>query len=197
MTSAKLKRFSYEVCVMDLSFDSFRISDIKSSKDFFQAVKKSLCRKPNRETFALDLDWNENKKIKHQVVNEDIEFYKPKIGEIQIFQMNIAKDGIIEFDLDLKIGAIKFHTSDVGGRTILDKITQNSVGIDFDFEDFGQSNEQLLVYVAKLDDGSIREDSLDACFSYTESDMNEVHEELDDILLEITNEWYEAIFKRK
>ena len=197
MTSAKLKRLSYEVCVMDLNFDSIRITDIKSSKEFFQTVKSILCRYRNSETYALDFNWDENKRVKYEVVNEDIEFYKPKNGEIQIFQMNIAKDGNIEFELDPKLGAIKFHTSDVGGRTILDKITQNGVRINFDFEDFGSSNEELLIYVAKLDDGSILEDSVDAYFFYSEDDENQVHEEYDMTLSEITNEWYEAIFNRK
>jgi hypothetical protein len=197
MTSAKLKRLSYEVCVMDLNFDSIRISDIKSSKEFFQTVKSILCQYRNSETYALDFNWDENKRVKYEVVNEDIEFYKPKNGEIQIFQMNIAKDGNIEFELDPKLGAIKFHTSDVGGRTILDKITQNGVRINFDFEDFGSSNEELLIYVAKFDDGSILEDSVDAYFFYSEDDENQVHEEYDMTLSEITNEWYEAIFNRK
>ena len=197
MTSAKLKRLSYEVCIMDLNFDSFRISDIKSSKDFFQAVKSMLCQQANSETYALDFNWDENKRIKYEVVNEDIEHYKPKVGEVQIFQMNIAKKGNIEFDLDPKVGTIKFHTSDVGGQTVLDQITQNGIGIDFDFEDFGRPNEELLSYVVKFDDGSILEDSVDAYFSYSEDDENVVVEELDSTLSEITNEWYEAIFNRK
>ena len=197
MPNTKLKRLSYEVCVMDLNFDSIRISDIKSNKDFFQAVKSILCQYRNSKTYALDFDWDEIRRIKYEVVNEDIEYYKPKNGEIQIFQMNIAKKGNIEFDLDPKVGAIKFHTSDVGGRTVLDQITQNGDGIDFDFEDYGRPNEELLIYVAKFDDGSIIEDSVYAYFSYSEDDENVVVEELDSTLSEITNEWYEAIFNRK
>jgi hypothetical protein len=156
-----------------------------------------LCQQANSETYALDFNWDENKRIKYEVVNEDIEYYKPKVGEIQIFQMNIAKKGNIEFDLDPKVGAIKFHTSDVGGQTVLDQITQNGDGVDFEFSDFGRPNEELLSYVVKFDDGSILEDSVDAYFSYSEDDENVVVEELDSTLSEITNEWYEAIFNRK
>jgi len=197
MPDTKLKSLSYKVCVMDMTFDSIRISDIKSSKDFFQSVKRIHCRNPNRETYALDLDWNENKRIKYEVANEDIEYYKPKVGEIQIFRMTISKDGNITFKLNQKLDAIKFHTSNVGGRTILNKITQNGERVNFDFEDFGSPNEELLSYVVKFDDGSILEDSVDAYFSYSEDDENVVVEELDSTLSEITNEWYEAIFNRK
>lgn len=193
MTNTKLKLLSYTVCVMDLNFDSIRIADIKSSKDFFQAVKSILCHQSNSETYALDFDWDENKGIKYEVVNENIENYKPKNGEIQIFQMNIAKKGNIEFKYDPKLGAIKFHTSDVGGRTVLDQITQKGRSIYFEFEDFGKPNEELLVYVVKYEDGSIQQDHVVSYFSYGE-DENEMSEELDATLLEITDEWYEAIF---
>ena len=196
MPNSKLKRLSYEVCVMDLNFDSIRISDIKSNKDFFQAVKSILCQYGNSETYALDFDWDEIKRIKYEVVNEDIEYHKPTIGEVQIYQMNISKKGDFKFELDPKLGQIKFHTSNVGCKKILDRITQNGEGIEFYFEDYGRPNEELLSYAVKFDDGTILEDSVDAYFSYGD-DENEVYEELDATLREITNEWYEAIFNRK
>ena len=197
MPDTKLKRLSYQVCVMDLNSDSIRISDIKSSEDFFKSVKSILCGYiSNAETYVLDFNWNENKKIKYEVLTEEARHHKTKIDEIQIFQMNIAKKGNIEFDLDPKVGAIKFHTFDIGGQIVLDKITQDGEDIDFEIEDLGRPNEELLSYVAKFKDGSILEDSVDAYFSYGD-DENEVYEKLDTTLREITNEWYEAIFNRK
>lgn len=197
MTSAKLKRLSYQVCVMDLNSDSIRITDIKSSEDFFKSVKSILCGyTSNAETYVLDFNWNENKKVKYEVLTEEVIHHKPKIGEIQIFQMNIAKKGNIKFDLDPKLGSIKFHTFDIGGQVVLDRITQNEEDIDFEIEDLGRPNEELLSYVAKFKDGSILEDSVGAYFSYGYDD-NEVYEELDASLREITNEWYESIFNRK
>jgi hypothetical protein len=197
MTSAKLKRLSYQVSVMDLNTDSIRISDIKSSNDFFKSVKSILCGYSNdAETYVLEFNWNENKKVKYEVLTEEISHHKPKIGEIQIFQMNIAKKGNIEFDLDPKVGAITFHTFDIGGQIVLDRITQNEEDIDFEIVDLGRPNEELLRYLAKTEDGSILEDSVGAYFSYGD-DETEVYEELDATLREITNEWYKAIFKRK
>ncbi len=197
MPNTKLKRLSYQVCVMDLNSDSIRISDINSSEDFFKSVKSILCGYfSHAESYVLEFNWNENIKIKHEVLTEVVPYHKPKIGEIQIFQMNIAKKGNIEFDLDPKLGTIIFHTFDVGGQLVLDKITQEDEDIDFEIEDFGRPNEELLSYVAKFNDGSIIEDSVGASFTYGD-DENEVYEELDATLREITNKWYEAIFNRK
>ena len=198
MSEEKLKRFSYQTSVMDLYFDSIRISDIKSSKEFFQSVKNVLYGFADCEAYVLNYNLNENKEIKYVVENEVTNHYQPKTGEIQIFQMNIAGRGNFVIELDPKLGAIKFHTIDFRGQTVLNRITQNDEDIDFAIEDHGRPSEELLTYVVKFDDGSILKDLRYAYFPYSQKkDIKEVLEEFDGELNEITDEWYEAIFNRK
>ena len=198
MSEEKIKRFSYQTSVMDLYFDSISISDIKSSKEFFQSVKNVMYGFANCEAYILNYDLNENKDIKYVVENEVTKHYQPKTGEIQIFQMNIAGRGNFVIELDPKLGAIKFHTIDIGGQTVLNRITQNDEDIDFAIEDHGRPSEELLTYVVKFDDGSILMDSKYAYFPYSQKkDVKEALEEFDGELNEITYEWYESIFNRK
>ena len=76
MTSAKLKRLSYEISTMDLYVDSIVISDVKSSMDFFREIKKILCGFSNCESHVLELNWNEIKRIKYEVENKGIWHFK-------------------------------------------------------------------------------------------------------------------------
>ena len=196
MPIKRLKQVSYVTCVMDLNFSSFSINKVKSSNDFFKHVKSILCQyDSSRDTYILEPDWSEHKSVKYEIENSEQTYFQPKVGEVQIFQMNIAKKGSIDFEFDPKAGLLTFHQIEVGGRYALDQITQNGEDIDFEITDYGRPNEELLMYVVKNKDGSIDTDFVDAYFSYSD-DEDQEFEELDSKLLEITNDWYKELFKK-
>ena len=193
MKNRNLKKFNYTVSTIDLNFNYIKISDVKTPHDLFKSVKEILTQfNNNKETFSLNIDPLEHETVKCKYIDEDLEYYKPKSGYIQILQMNISKKGAIEVSLDPSAGEVLFHTFRIGSQKLIDKISQNQKEIQIEYDEFGRPNEEILEFIIENSDGSLTLDKVDAFFAY-DDEMTEEQQELDKNLGEITKKWYELI----
>jgi hypothetical protein len=196
---AKSKMINAEIVspMADIHYGFITMSEIKTKKDFFHSVRNIISEYGNGSTSHI-LDWmptsDDLEEIDYDTdeldSSESIELEVP--GQIKIIQANISKKGYLTFEFNPSNGALLMGIERFCDYDTLKYIKQGDNYIDFEIQDSGRPNEELLSYVIYLEDGNTMTSQVEAYFNI---DPDDADEETDIRLKEITDTWFEEIFK--
>ena len=182
---------------LEVSYSVVKKSDIKSKDDLYKAYIDSLVDwNENRETYFSTPEYQnedfEEITVKEKMIKSSYsELPDPKKDEIAISVYAISKKGYVEFDIDDTL-PVELTCLEFDGTNWIENIQQNGEEIYFDITDSGMPNEEhLYVYFVNKKGET---DSLSGNW-YSLEESFEIDEELENEIREITDEWYESIFK--
>jgi hypothetical protein len=199
MTKSKssLIDINIEVCTLDMNRGRISISEVQNSEDFFESIREIISQYSGSvESYVLDWDpdFDSLDGLEYEVKDAGSEGYDPNSDEIEFFQAHISKKGNISFQINPSRGKVIIETVDVNGYMTLSKIIQDGEDIEYEIEDFGRPNEELLGYIAHYKNGLIDRDIEDGYFSIDPEEDRD--EDVDERLREITYRWFEDIFQK-
>jgi hypothetical protein len=199
MGKSKLINAEIISSMADINYGFISMSEIKNKDEFFNSVRKIIAEYNNQFTSHI-LDWMpvsdelddidyDSEEIESSEIDESV-----APGKIKIIQANISKKGYLTFEFNPSNGTLLMEIERFCDYDTLKNIKQGDEHIDFEVQDSGHANEELLSYVACLEDGNIATAQVDAYFNIDPDEEPDI--KTDAKLREITDAWFDDIFKK-